>query len=136
VPRFALLLSHELCFQSVERDDASPFRLAGVDRHRGCCANLFFYGKESALGSLYGGANAVVAASMHGWRMKKISFASASAINMVHIYLGSVERFLLVALWMAVGIEWFFLPPFFMIVGLAVAQLGYLFNLTDRVKGC
>jgi ATP synthase protein I len=92
---------------------------------------LLGYGSYYAISIFYGGTIAIVASLLLGWRLKRLS-TSVKVSGFVHIYIGALERFVLVVAGMAIGMGWLRLSPFPIIMGFAVAQLGYLFKLPDR----
>jgi ATP synthase protein I len=95
-----------------------------------------FYGRYHAFSLLYGGGLAMVVAILLGWRLQKINASPMQGSSgLLHIYLGAVERFVVVVLGMGAGMGWLRLPPFPMIVGFAAAQAGYLFKMPDYPTG-
>ncbi|CAK0746779.1 conserved membrane hypothetical protein [Gammaproteobacteria bacterium] len=94
------------------------------------CLVAINYGYYSALSILYGGFISMLVAWLLVWRLQKMNASTKvmTGFGVMHIYIGMVERFLLVALGMGVGMGWLHLPPFLIIVGFAAAQLAYVFN--------
>jgi ATP synthase protein I len=93
------------------------------------------YGSAAAVGTLYGGAVAVVVAVLLAWRVQRAGEIGGSDAQRgtVQLYLGAVERFVFVLLAIGLGIAVLKLAPLPMIAGFAVAQLGYLTKLPTRL---
>lgn len=96
-------------------------------------AGLFFLLEDSwntALAALYGGGASVIIA----WYLSRgVLRASQLAAqdpkkSMATLYVGAVQRFLLVLGLLVVGIAGLKLEPFALCVGFAAAQLSYLFG--------
>lgn len=99
------------------------------------CGFFFAQGGTAAAGALYGGGVAAVVALLLGWRVQRageVGQADAQRGTLL-LYLGAVERFVFVLVAVALGIGVLRLPPLPMIVGFAVAQLGFFTKLPTRL---
>lgn len=81
-------------------------------------------GGDSALAAGYGGGIALINTAVMAWRVSQTSGKRA----LVELYIGAGIRFGLTLLLMAVGMGMLKLDPLALLLGFAVAQLGYLFN--------
>lgn len=79
---------------------------------------------DSALAAGYGGGIALANTIIMAWRVGRTNDRRAFA----ELYIGAGLRFALTLLLMALGMGLLKLDPLALIVGFAVAQLGYLFN--------
>ena len=96
---------------------------------------LFGKGTFSALSVFYGGGVAMLATLLLGCRIQSASDASAigGGYASAALYWGVLERYVVVAAGVGVGIGVLHLDPFPLIVGFGVAQTGYLLRLPDRL---
>jgi ATP synthase protein I len=87
-------------------------------------------GGHTPLAALFGGAVALLNTAISAHRLQKASEVAAGDAHqgMLQLYLGAAMRFVLTPLFIALGIAALGLDPIALIVGFAVAQLGYLFN--------
>lgn len=79
---------------------------------------------DSALAAGYGGGIALANTIIMAWRVGRTNDKRAFA----ELYIGAGLRFALTLLLMALGMGLLKLDPVALILGFAVAQLGYLFN--------
>lgn len=79
---------------------------------------------DSALAAGYGGGIALANTVVMAWRVSQANNKYALA----ELYLGAALRFGLTLLLMGLGMGLLELDPLALILGFAVAQLGYLFN--------
>lgn len=90
------------------------------------------YGYYHLISIFYGGLIAMLVTLILGWRLQKVNISIKSAFSVIHIYIGVIERFILVILGFWIGIKFLALLPFPMIIGFSIAQIGYVSNLPDR----
>lgn len=85
-------------------------------------------GPGAAISAFYGGGVALASSTLLGRSLKAAGEAAHRAPNqgIWMLYLGAVQRFLLVLALLAVGMGLFGLPPLPMIVGFAGAQVAFL----------
>lgn len=81
-------------------------------------------GGHGALAAGYGGGIALINTSIMAWRVGRTDSKRALA----ELYIGAGIRFGGTLLLMAVGMGILKLDPLALLIGFAVAQLGYLFN--------
>ncbi|HKK06608.1 MAG: ATP synthase subunit I [Gammaproteobacteria bacterium] len=97
----------------------------------------FRHGLPGGAAVLYGGGIALISTFISAWRLLRATeVAGASATRgMAELYIGAAMRFVSVLALMGVGIAALKLDPLAIIVGFAVAQLGYLFNRVPTDAG-
>lgn len=95
----------------------------------GCILLAWIYeGLDAALAAFYGGAVALV----NGWLLaKRVAHAGKLAkkdlkSSAFTLYLGAIQRFLLVLVGLGAGLEFFHLDPVPLLVTFGVAQLAYM----------
>ena len=95
-----------------------------------------FGGPNTPLAVIYGGAIALLITLLLGWRVQRAGEVGASSATggTLLLYLGALERFIVVLAGLALGMGWLKLSPLPMVVGFAVAQLGFLINVPTRVE--
>jgi ATP synthase protein I len=81
-------------------------------------------GGGSAWAAGYGGGIALANTMVMAWRVGRAHSSRA----LVELYIGAGIRFGLTLFLMAVGMGWLKLDPLALILGFAVAQVGYVFN--------
>lgn len=79
---------------------------------------------------LYGGGIVVLGTLISAWRLLRATQAAGSdaSRSMAELYIGAALRFVLALALLALGMGWIGLDPLGIIIGFAVAQLGYAFN--------
>jgi ATP synthase protein I len=82
-------------------------------------------GSGSAWAAGYGGGIALANTIVMAWRVGR---SNSSSRALVELYIGAGIRFALTLFLMAVGMGWLKLDPLALILGFAIAQVGYLFN--------
>ena len=94
----------------------------------------FRYGQYHAISAVYGGVLAMLVALLLGWRVQKVGVSGKmdGGLGELHLYIGALERFVLVALGVWAGMGWLRLPPFPLIAGFTAAQAGYFFKMPDH----
>lgn len=90
---------------------------------------------ESSVAALYGGLASICITMLLLWGIKRATEAAKEnpGKSMRILYLGAVQRFVVVLGLLAMGIALFKLDPVAMCVGFALAQLSYLVG--SRFKG-
>ena len=91
-----------------------------------------YYGYYYAISFSYGGSLTILVTLLRGWRLKKINNSLKNTFSIIHIYIGAIERFILVILGMGIGMGGLKFLPFPMIMGFTITQISYFFNLPDR----
>ena len=81
-------------------------------------------GSGSAWAAGYGGGIALTNTIVMAWRVGRTHSRRA----LIELYIGAGIRFGLTLFLMAVGMGWLRLDPLALILGFAVAQVGYVFN--------
>jgi F0F1-type ATP synthase assembly protein I len=91
-------------------------------------AMLVWKGGELALAAGYGGLAAVLNSAMLYWRWVRGTrrFHSDPERHLRSFYRSSLERFMMVGLWMAAGLAWIGLAPLALVVGFVAGQLAWL----------
>ncbi len=91
-------------------------------------ALLVWKGGEQALAAGYGGLAAVLNSAMLYWRWAQGTrrFHSDPGRHLSSFYRSSMERFLMVGLWLAAGLAWMGLAPLALVAGFVVGQLAWL----------
>lgn len=89
---------------------------------------FLFQGQWQALSALFGALVAIVMAFLLGRRMKRAGNAAVQSTRwaMTLVFIGVVQRFLLVLVLFGVGFGVLKLNPLAAVVGFGLAQLGYL----------
>ncbi len=86
-------------------------------------------GSWPAVAALFGGGIALLNSFISANRLERASRLGGDAQrSMMELYIGAVARFVATPVLVAVGIVVLHLDPVAIIVGFAVAQLGYFFN--------
>ncbi|MCK5698156.1 MAG: ATP synthase subunit I [Gammaproteobacteria bacterium] len=94
----------------------------------------FIFGNiNTMLATLYGGSITLVATLLMAWR---ISRAGEVAYNdkqqgYIEIYIGAMQKFILISVLMAIGMGYLKLPPFAILMGFAITQLSFIANKVD-----
>lgn len=92
-------------------------------------ATAYFIAKGlgGSVAALYGGAIALLNTLISANRLRRASDVAARSANrgMMEMYIGAIMRFIATPLFVALGIAALGLDPIAIIVGFAVAQLGY-----------
>lgn len=93
-------------------------------------------GWQAAIACLYGGAIALFNTLVSAQRLRRASESAGSdaARGMMELYIGAVIRFVATPALVVVGIVLLKLEPIAIIVGFAVAQLGYFFGSARSTK--
>lgn len=93
-------------------------------------AYLVVKGGEHFVAALFGGGIALLNTLVSAQRLRRATEAAAQSANrgLAEMYIGAAVRFVATPLLVAVGIAAFGLEPVAIIVGFAVAQVGYFFN--------
>ncbi len=91
---------------------------------------LAYQGANEFWAAIYGGAIALLNTSVSAHRLIRATQAAADDAQrgMMEIYIGAITRFVATPLFVAIGIAALKLDPVALIVGFAVAQLGYMVN--------
>ena len=91
---------------------------------------LFTSDTRAAGAAAYGGAIALLVAWMLGRRTLRAAEVAKThpGQETVVVYVGAIQRFVVVLVLFALGMGWLKLLPVPLLVGFAVAQLGHLFN--------
>jgi F0F1-type ATP synthase assembly protein I len=89
---------------------------------------LAWKGWPFALAVIYGGLAAWLNAAMLYWRWVQGTrrFHSDPGRHLSSFYRSSMERFLMVGLWLAAGLAWMGLAPLALVAGFVVGQLAWL----------
>ena len=94
------------------------------------CAASFFVaqGAESALAALYGGAVALLNVQLLRWRKNQVKTRPGltARASLATFFASALERFVLVAALLALGLGWIELQPLALLVGFAVGQAAVL----------
>lgn len=85
-------------------------------------------GGSNAVAALFGGAIALLNSAISALHLRRATAASSSAGGMAYLYIGAVIRFVATPGLVALGIWALKLNAVAIIVGFAVAQVGYFFN--------
>jgi ATP synthase protein I len=98
-------------------------------------AVFLFKDTWQSVAALYGGFTSICITTLLLWGIKRATEAAKEnpGKSMRILYVGAVQRFLLVLGLLAMGIALFKLDPIAMCVGFALAQLSYLIG--SRFKG-
>jgi ATP synthase protein I len=85
-------------------------------------------GRDAAVAVTYGSIAALLNTAMLFWRWSRgvRRFHSDADRHLQSFYRSSLERFIVVGLWLAVGFTWIRLPPLAMLSGFVVGQLAWL----------
>lgn len=86
---------------------------------------------RSALAALYGGLVSVFIA----WRLARSLNTAPGETGSARLYLGALERFVSVALFLGVGFSVLHLEPLAVIGGFGLAQLGFLGGARRLIPG-
>jgi len=98
-------------------------------------ALLFLYqGVWQSLSAFYGGFASICIAMLLTWGVQRATVTAAEnpTRGMLILYMGAVQRFLLVIGLLALGLALFKLDPIAMCVGFALAQLSYLISSRNK----
>jgi ATP synthase protein I len=90
------------------------------------------------LAGLYGGLIAILATLISSWRITRAGNVAGIEIQQgtFEIYLGAIQKYILVLVLFALGMGFLKLLPVPMIVAFSVAQLAYLFiNVNIKYNG-
>ncbi|MDH3451399.1 MAG: ATP synthase subunit I [Gammaproteobacteria bacterium] len=108
------------------------------------CAALFSaaQGAEDGLAALYGGATALLNVQLLRWRKNQVRTRRGltARASLVTFFASALERFVLVAALLALGLGWIELQPLALLIGFAVGQAAVLLlwsenhALRDRSK--
>lgn len=85
---------------------------------------------EYFLATLYGGAIIIASTSYFGWRLRIAtqSVDDQPSVNSVVVVKSIVVRFVMVIVFLALGLGWLKLPPAGVLSGFIVAQLAFWFS--------
>ncbi|NOZ53344.1 MAG: ATP synthase subunit I [Gammaproteobacteria bacterium] len=91
-------------------------------------------GPWQSLSAFYGGLASICIAVLLTWGVQRATVASAEnpTKGMLILYVGAVQRFLLVVGLLALGLAIIKLDPVALCVGFAVAQLSYLISSRNK----
>ncbi len=103
-----------------------------------CGVFLIHRERFDVFSALYGGAVAMMMTFLLGFRLQRAAAMNTAKSGLgdlrlyLYLYVGALERFGLVALFLGVGVGYFHLRPFLVIVGFTAVHMGYLFKLPTR----
>jgi ATP synthase protein I len=88
----------------------------------------FWKGVEVAVATGYGTLAALLNSALLYWRWSSgaTRFHSDVHRHLQSFFRSSLERFIVVGLWLAMGFAWVRLPPWAMLTGFVVGQLAWL----------
>jgi ATP synthase protein I len=83
-------------------------------------------GLTAALGAGFGAAVTMSNGVMMHWRLRRAAVSGSDRGSLLHILLGALERFGLAIVALSIGIGLLKLPALPVVVGFALAQLGFM----------
>jgi ATP synthase protein I len=97
---------------------------------------LMFFGTREAQSALYGGGALVLNSALLARRIRRAEAVGqrSAAVGAATLYLGAVQRFVLVLALLMVGLGLLKLLPVPLVAGFAAAHLGYLMGLAGPVE--
>lgn len=94
------------------------------------CAALFYaaQGAEGAVAALYGGGVALANVQLLRWRKNQVRTrrGMTARASLATFFISALERFVLVAALLALGLGWMGLQPLALLIGFAVGQAAVL----------
>jgi len=88
---------------------------------------LFWKGSAEALAALFGGGIVLINSILLAWRVRRAAGLEGNSVVLA-MYLGAVERFVVVGACFALGIGVLSLPPVPMIAAFAVGLIGFAYG--------